>query len=121
MSETEEEIIEKGENLVKKSRLFLQWGSVVGLSIIGGVFILVFVTSSLSDYRFNDILYEHLAAAIGVPLSALTALALVMALENVAGNVELEAFGLKFKGASGPIIMWVICFLALIAGIKALW
>ncbi|MBB5213321.1 hypothetical protein [Microbulbifer hydrolyticus] len=121
MGKTEEEILESGENLVKKSRLFLQWGSVAALSSIGAVFVLIFIGSSLTDVRFNEILYEHLAAAIGVPLSALTALALVMALENVAGNIELETFGLKFKGASGPIIMWVICFLALVAGIKALW
>jgi hypothetical protein len=119
--ETDQQVIGRGEVLVRKAQLFMRWGAVVTLATIGGVFLLLFIGSSFYDKRFNDILYDHLAAAIGVPLSALTALTLVLALEQASGDVVFEAWGLKFKGASGPIVMWVLCFLALIAGVKALW
>lgn len=79
----------------------MRWGSILALALIGGVFLLLFIESAYIDRRFNEIMYQHLAAAIGVPLSALTSLALVLALEQVAGDVEFEAFGLKFRGAAG--------------------
>ncbi|MGF6555883.1 hypothetical protein ABIA48_002263 [Pseudomonas sp. S30_BP2TU TE3576] len=121
MTETDHQIIKRGESLVRKTQLFMRWGSVVALATIGSVFLVLFVGSAFYDKRFNEILYDHLAAAIGVPLAALTALTLVLALEQVSGDVEIEAWGLKFKGASGPIVMWVLCFLTLVTGIKALW
>lgn len=120
MAETEEQIIARGEALVVKAKLFMRWGSIFALALIGGVFLLLFIESAYVDRRFNETLYQHLAAAIGVPLSALTALALVLALEQVAGDIQFEALGLKFKGAAGPLVMWVLCFIALVAGIKAL-
>ena len=65
--------------------------------------------------------YEHPAAMIGLPLCALAALCLVLLLRSTSGPIEFEAVGLKFKGASGPIIMWVVTYLAMVASVKLLW
>jgi hypothetical protein len=46
---------------------------------------------------------------------------IVLYLEAKSGLIEFEGFGFKFRGASGEIILWVICFLAIMAAIKALW
>jgi len=35
----------------------------------------------------------------------------VLALRIVDGAIDVEASGLKFKGASGPVILWLPCFL----------
>jgi len=35
--------------------------------------------------------------------------------------VGLPLLGLKFKGASGPIIMWVLVFLAIVLSIRLIW
>jgi hypothetical protein len=121
MTEVEQKIIERGEALVRKAQLFMRWGSVFALAAFTAVFLFFLVQTALYDKGFNQVLLQHLAATVGVPLAALTALTLVLALEHVAGNIEFEAWGLKFKGASGPIIMWVIVFCALVGGIKALW
>jgi hypothetical protein len=59
-------------------------------------------------------------AVIGLPAAAAGALMLVIFLRTTEGNIEFEAFGLKFKGASGPIILWVVVFLAIVTGIKVL-
>lgn len=85
------------------------------------MYLVLFLAAVRFNHRFKDILYEHLPAAVGVPLSVLTALALVFGLEHVAGNVEFKAWGLEFKGAAGPLVMWILCFLVLVGGIKILW
>jgi len=37
------------------------------------------------------------------------------------GQIKFDALGFHFEGASGPIVMWVICFLAITLAIKVLW
>ena len=64
---------------------------------------------------------EHFAAAIGLPCAALAALLLVTILEINTGRVEFKAYGFEFKGAAGPIVMWVFCFLAIAGAIRMLW
>jgi hypothetical protein len=64
------------------------------------------------DTEFNVI--------VGIPASAAAALLLVIFLRATDGPIELEVMGLKFKGASGPIIFWVMVFLSIILAIKTL-
>ena len=54
-------------------------------------------------------------------MSAISAFCLVALLEIARGPIEFEALGFKFKGASGPAILWVFCFLAMIFGVWLLW
>lgn len=75
-----------------------------------------FVTGWVSDLMKN-----HYAFFVGVPASAIVAYVLVSVLENTRGKVEFEAVGFKFKGASGPIVLWVIVFLALVIAIRLTW
>ena len=48
------------------------------------------------------------------------ALLLVTLFRTTDGPVELKMGFLQFKGASGPIIMWVIVFISICAGMKML-
>ena len=48
-------------------------------------------------------------------------LCIVLTLKATAGPIEFEAFGLKFRGASGPMIFWLITFFGFIAAVKVLW
>ncbi|MEO8779018.1 MAG: hypothetical protein ABI389_10160 [Rhodanobacter sp.] len=121
MTKADQKINNQAEALVKKAQLLMRWGSVFALAAFTVLFLFLLIQTALHDQGFNQVLLQHISATVGVPLAALTALALVLALEHVAGDIEFEAWGLRFKGASGPIIMWVICFCALVAGIKALW
>lgn len=50
---------------------------------------------------------------IYVSFSVVTSFIVVMTLNYVIGPVEFEIPNFKLKGASGPIILWVICFLAI--------
>jgi hypothetical protein len=58
---------------------------------------------------------------IGLPSAAVAALFVVLVLRTVAGDIEFKVPGLEFRGASGPIIMWVMCFLAITTAIRWLW
>lgn len=67
------------------------------------------------------ILDKHFAAMVGTPLSVMTAFCIVSVLKVTNGPVEFEAFGFKFRGASGPIILWVFSFLAIGTIFHLLW
>jgi len=64
---------------------------------------------------------KHFAAMVGTPLSAMTAFCIVSLLKVTNGPVEFEALGFKFRGASGPIILWVFSFLAIGTIFHFLW
>jgi hypothetical protein len=69
-----------------------------------------------------EIFQGHFAATIGLPGAALLAFLIVIMLEARFDSVEMEIFGvLKFKGASGPIVLWVLCFSAMAGAVKLLW
>lgn len=63
----------------------------------------------------------HYATVVGVPCCGLGALFIVLLLRNVAGAIQFKVFSLEFKGASGPIIMWILCFWALTFAMMKTW
>ena len=79
----------------------------------------------LSSVEYTDMMVRFIftkaPAVLGVPFSAALALAVVLMLRTTQGPVRFRALGLRFDGASGPIVMWVLCFLATSAAIKILW
>jgi hypothetical protein len=60
---------------------------------------------------------KHAATLVGLPWSIVVALVIVLLLRTVAGEMQFRVLEFEFKGPSGPIIMWVICFLALILAV----
>jgi hypothetical protein len=64
---------------------------------------------------------RHFAATIGLPAAAAGAFVIIAVIRQTDGPLEFEALGVKFRGASGPIILWVLCFAAMAAGIWLLW
>ena len=100
--------------------------AVVGTAMWTGYFFIFLVYQSLfggadSDNWFLRMVQEHPAATIGLAMSAISAFCLVAILEISRGAIEFEAMGFKFRGASGPVILWVFCFLAMIFGVWLLW
>ena len=39
------------------------------------------------------------------------ALLIVLSLHYVAGEIKFDVIGFKFEGASGPVVLWIMCFL----------
>jgi hypothetical protein len=75
------------------------------------------------------------AQTIGLPCSAVAAFAIVAILlrpspslnkievasaSEEIQNLSLKAFGLEFSGPSGPITLWLMCFLGFVAALRLL-
>ncbi|REL37892.1 hypothetical protein DYD21_08925 [Rhodohalobacter sp. SW132] len=131
-SDRSEEFITPGKNssyddyIDVKFRRLSQWASVGGTGIASIFFFSFLVWHVLNPGPANGwlvrIIQDQYAATVGVPLSAITAFCIVTVLNVInKGDIEFSFLGLTFKGASGPVILWVICFLALILGFSVLW
>ncbi len=73
----------------------------------------------LRSWRYS--LGKHFPVTIGLPVAAVISLLLILVLRETTGKLEFEALGFKFRGASGPVVLWVLCYLAITLSIKLLW
>ena len=95
------------------------WLSVLFLAYTMG-YVFFVVLAGNSEF-LERVLQAHFPALTGIPLSALSATIVISCFRTALGEIEFKAFGFEFKGASGPATLWVVCFLALIVGIRLLW
>jgi hypothetical protein len=121
--EIQPEVEESSERSIRK---VASWIAVIGTSIFAGYFFCFLIYQSAwgsasATNWFTRVLEAQFAASVGVPLSAISAACIVLLLKATTGPIEFEALGFKFRGASGPIVLWIFCFLAVIAGMKMLW
>ena len=71
--------------------------------------------------NFRRLLLDQFRVIVLIPVSALFSFVLISLFQTLSGNIEFDLLGLKFSGASGPVIMWVLSFSAIIWSIDKLW
>lgn len=98
-----------------------QWIVLGAGCLFGGVFVIGVGGAVLFNRDLYRIALSQFPAAIGLPSAALMALCIVVFLENTTGDIQFKGLGFDFHGASGPIVLWVFCFLAIAGAIKLLW
>jgi hypothetical protein len=103
------------------------WATIIGTCLIAAflfgflAFHCVKKTSTESSWLLK-VLEAHFAATILMPLSGISSACLVILLGTATGgDLSFEAGFLSFKGASGPVTLWLVCFVAMIAAAKLLW
>ena len=104
----------------KWSGIFARITAFAILLIIVGI-LLVFVVQQWDNPEVHKLVMAHLQAAVGLPVAGVFAFLLVALFRTTEGRIRFEVVGLKFDGAAGPIIMWVLCFLAITVSIRMLW
>ena len=119
------EINKKDENRYERMRLIFSYYA-IGSSFVAGLFVFVwlfyiFISDKTNIQKFFNLLFEQPAAIIGGPVCVMMALVIVLLLRNIEGPIEFEALSFKFRGASGPIVMWIFCYVALIFSVRFLW
>jgi hypothetical protein len=82
---------------------------------------LKFIYEVIVNHAWTAMAVNHFPVTVGLPLAALFSFVIVALFRTTEGKIKFQFVGFKFEGASGPIIMWAICFLAIVAGISALW
>jgi len=89
----------------------------------GGLTAAIMIISTLlsEPHLFRSLLERQARAIFGIPMAALSAFCVVWVLEATSGRIEFEVGGLKFRGASGPVVLWVLAFLAFVFAIYLLW
>jgi len=131
----ENEIEDKAETEVSSRRhtvseAFLRrlssWSGVLGTLALAGFFFGLLVYHSVKATPASQgwllaIIEAHYAATVGIPLAAVTAFSVVQMLRASNGPIEFKAPGFEFRGASGPVVLWVFCFLAVAAMFCLLW
>lgn len=111
---------------LKHERMRLAFGYMVLIFITLVSFTVFFtlfylVLSSADRGRLIDFMFAQPGAVLGIPSCGMIALFIVLILRTTQGPIEFEGFGFKFRGASGPIIMWILCFLSSVSATKLLW
>ncbi|MBR0735302.1 hypothetical protein JQ581_00050 [Bradyrhizobium liaoningense] len=106
--------------MLSDSELLIRIVAVAGLVLAAALFAL-FVFAEWSNPYWSTVSFDHFAATIGLPGAAAAAFIIVALFRTTEGQIKLEALGFKFEGAAGPIVMWVMCFLAITIAIKLLW
>jgi hypothetical protein len=105
----------------ERLRYFTFWSVLAAASIFAGIFLAFNIYLLWSDESIRNLIKDHYAATIGLPMAALASLVLVIVLEAGAGPIQFKAAGFEFKGASGQVVLWVFVFLAISGAIKLLW
>jgi len=66
---------------------------------------------------FNSPIQPSFIPITGAAFCAVLAFALVLALQYSTGQIEIKFSTVDFEGASGPIILWCLCFFVIAYGL----
>jgi hypothetical protein len=102
-------------------RRLTSWAAVAGAMAFASVFFGRITYLAFTENFWKEISREHFPSVIGLPAAALLSLLIVLVLKAAAGPLRFKVPGFEFKGASGPVILWVVCFLAMSWAIHFLW
>lgn len=103
--------------------LFIVISPLFALYWIGptGAPIAVYVWPRPPKALLTELVHTHFAAIVGLPTAALMSFCVVWIVRSAEGPLQLETFGLRLKGASGPILLWIVAFLAMVFALKLVW
>jgi hypothetical protein len=69
---------------------------------------------------FNSPMHTSFMPVVAAAFCAALAFTLVLALEYATGPIKLKFSNVEFEGASGPIILWCLCFFVISFGLYML-
>ena len=108
-------------------KVLATWGVVVGTAL-WTIFFFGFLVASavfpnaVSESWLLQLVREHPGGTIGIAISAISAFSIVAVLDVLSRDpIEIKFLGFELRGAAGPVVLWVVCFLALVAGAQVLW
>lgn len=104
-----------------KFKIIFAW--VVGIAfVILGIYLFRMVFIDGINEEFLQLYKTHFTALVGLPAAAFLATFLILLLQIVRKQpIEFEVIGLKFKGTSGEVVLWVLVYLSIVVSIKLLW
>ena len=85
-------------------------------SIFFAFYWIMFGISIIYGFRlyYDDPLHPSFLPIVFVCFSVVTEFIVVLTINFVVGEIKFKAPGFEFEGASGPIVLWIVCFLAIV-------
>lgn len=105
------------ENLRNK----IGWISTLSVLIFALIFFGRIAYLALVENYWKEISLDHFPTIVGLPAAAIASVFIVIALRTVAGPIELKIGSIELKGASGPTMLWLFCFLSICLAIRMTW
>lgn len=104
-------------------RQVVTWLCLVSAPVLAAMTFFPIARATLEQQQWVITIFrQHYAAIFGLPGAALLSFILVVVFEARFDNIEMQIANLvKFRGASGPIVLWVLCFLSISLAIRLLW
>jgi hypothetical protein len=100
----------------------LKW-TLVALAVVTSIMLVTLLIVGIV-YNFSELRHEiaqHLIVIIGLAGMGMASILLIGICRYQDGPMEVEGITFKFKGGAGPVILWIMAFLAMIVGSKMLW
>jgi len=101
-------------------RRLINFGIAV-VSLSGVSLLLAAIWAYRFDSEFSGFVAQHFPAIIGIPFSFLSAFIVVALFRQGESMLDFNAFGMKMRGATGEILLWLLCFVAISGSISLLW
>lgn len=69
----------------------------------------------------GQVVHEHARVALGFPVCTVNSFVTVVVLQATSGPIEFKVLGMEFKGAGGPLALYVVVFGATVLAFQTLW
>ena len=92
----------------------------LGMLGLAALFLAVLYSGHLES-RWTPIFERQFLAIVGIPVSGLSAVTIVQFFRGFHGPIEFNVGPVKFTGATGPVVLWLFCFVAFIWAMRYLW
>jgi len=114
---------EYGTSKPMKTEDVRKWLSLIVAIIVCAAFGLLL--SLLWRNRFDPVLttlvLKNFPAIIGLPAAAGVSFIVITFFRQTETPIEFEALGIKLKGASGEIVLWIVTFFVIVVAIHIVW
>ena len=101
---------------------FATWTFVICSCVLTLALAFIVLWIGIKSPNYFIVSVRHFPTVIGLTLAGVAALFIVTMCKVVTGEkLSFSALGFKFEGASGPVVLWVVCFLAITLAIFTLW
>lgn len=88
------------------------------MALIAGLFWALWMNRA--DCLATDFVLDNWKVILGLPFISLAAFIVVALFRQPSEPMEFSAIGLQFKGSAGEVVLWVLCFIAMVGAVKLL-
>ncbi|MEW6992301.1 hypothetical protein AADZ91_16655 [Colwelliaceae bacterium 6441] len=113
--------MQEKSKLEDKLKGIMSWVAVLSVFIFSLLFFGRIIFLAITEEYWKKLGLTHFPSLVGLPAAAIASIFIVLVLRTIAGPLNFKAMGVEFSGASGPTILWVICFLSITLAIKLTW